>query len=43
MFVWGLRFTFKDQMVNQMPQTLVEAVEISCLSEEVLIEQYRPL
>ena len=42
-FVWGLRFTLKDRVVNQRPQTLANAVAIACLSEEVLDEQYGPL
>ena len=42
-FLWGLRFALKDRVVNQRPQTLAQAVEIACLSEEVLNEQYGPL
>lgn len=30
-------------MANQRPQTLAEAMEITCLSEEVFDEQYGPL
>ena len=41
--MWGLRFTLKDRVVNQRPQTLANAVAIACLSEEVLDEQYGPL
>lgn len=36
--IWGLRFAFKDRVVNQKPQTLTQEVEIACLSEEVLNE-----
>ena len=42
-FLWGLRFALKDRVINQRPQTLAHAVEIDCLSEEVLNEQFRPL
>ena len=42
-FLWGLRFALKDRVVNQRPQTLAQAVEIACLSEEVLNEQFGSL
>ena len=42
-FLWGLQFALKDRVVNQRPQTLSQAVEIACLSEEVLNEQFRLL
>ena len=42
-FLWGLRFALKDRVVNQRPQTLAQTVEIACLSEEVLNEQYGAL
>ena len=42
-FLWGLRFGLKDRVVNQRPHTLTQAVEIACLSEEVLNEQFGPL
>ena len=42
-FLWGLRFTLKDRVISQRPQTLAQAVEIACLAEEVLNEQFRPL
>ena len=42
-FLWGLRFALKDRVVNHRPQTLAQAVEIACLSEEVLNEKFGPL
>lgn len=35
-----LRFTLKDRVVNQRPQTLVEVVGIECFFEKILNEQY---
>ena len=42
-FLWGLRFALKDRVVNQRPQTLAQTVEIACLTEEVLNEQFGSL
>lgn len=42
-FIWGLACALKGTAVNQRPSTLAQAVEIACLSEEVLNEQFRPL
>lgn len=42
-FIQGLRFALKDRVVNQMPQTLAQAMEIACFFEEMLDEQFRPL
>lgn len=40
-YIWY--FALKDRVVNERPQTLAQAMEIACLSQEVFNEQFGAL